>query len=126
MPQCSLAALDGVPDRAQQHIITEWLRQELHGTRLHGLNRHRHITVSRDEDDWHVNPFDSDALLEIETVKARKRNVQYQAARNKHAWADKEFLCRGECLGLPALRAYQQHRRVAHRDVIVNNEHYGC
>src|SRR5438552_18413488 len=85
MLQCSLAALDGVPDRAQQHIITEWLRQELNGTRLHGLNRHGHIAVACDEYDWHVNPFDSDALLQIETVKARKRNVQYEAARNKHA-----------------------------------------
>jgi hypothetical protein len=41
----------------------KWLRQELHGTRLHGLHRHRHITVSRDKDDRHIRPLDGDTLL---------------------------------------------------------------
>src|SRR5690242_14890585 len=108
MPQCSLAPLDGVPDRAQQHVITEWLRQEFDSSRLHGLHRHRHITITSDEYDWHVGPFDSDALLQLKTVKARERNVEHDAARNKRSWAGKEFLCRGECLRLPTLGANQQ------------------
>src|SRR6267378_3669470 len=104
MPQCSLAPLDGVPDRAQQHVIT----------------------VSRDEDDWHVGPFDCHPLLQLKTVKAWKRYVQYKAARNERSWAGKEFLCQSECLGLPALGADQQLQRFAHRDVIVNNKDDWC
>src|SRR5882672_9273574 len=92
MPKRSQAALNGVADRAQQHIITEWLRQELDSARLHSLHRHGHIAVACDEYNWHLNSFDSDALLQIEPVKARKRNVQYEAARSKLAWMGKEFL----------------------------------
>jgi hypothetical protein len=33
----SLAALDGVPDGAQQHLVAKWLGQELDNSRLHGL-----------------------------------------------------------------------------------------
>src|ERR1700732_1277591 len=126
MPQCSLAPLDGVPDRVQQHVVAEWLGQKFHSARLHGLYRHGHIAVACDEYDWHVNPFDSDALLQIETVKARKRNVQYEAARNEHAWVSKEFLCRGECLRLPTLGANQQLQRLTNGDVVINNEYDGC
>ncbi len=126
MPKRSQAALNGVADRAQQHIATEWLRQELDSARLHSLHRHGHIAVACDEYNWHLNSFDSDALLQIEPVKARKRNVQYEAARSKLAWMGKEFLCGGECLRLPTLGPNQQLQRFADRDVIVNNEHYGC
>src|SRR5215813_8317392 len=46
------AALERLPDSGQKRIITEWLCEELDCTRLHRLHRHRHITVSGDEDDW--------------------------------------------------------------------------
>src|ERR1700688_2509065 len=92
MINCSLAALDGVPDRVQQHVVAEWLRQELDSARLHGLHRHRHVTVTGDEDDRHVNPIDSNALLQIETIEVRKSNVKDQAARSQDSWARQEFL----------------------------------
>ena len=115
-----------LPDGAQQHVVAEWLRQELDRSRLHGLDRHRHVAVARDEDDRHVSPIDGDALLQVETVEARKRNVKHQAARNKGSWAGEEFLCGRECLRLPAFAADQQFQRFAHRDVVVNNEHDWC
>jgi hypothetical protein len=122
----SLAALYGVPDGAQQHLVAEWLGQELDRSRLHGLDRHRHVAVARDEDDGHVDPIGSDAFLQIETIEVRKRNVKYQAARGKESWAGEEFLCGGESLRLPACAADQQFQRFAHRDVVVNNEHDWC
>jgi hypothetical protein len=54
----------------KQHVIIEWLRQEFDSPRLHGLDRHGHVAVARDEDDRHVRPFDGDALLQIETIEA--------------------------------------------------------
>ena len=70
--KCGAAALDGVPDCAQQHVVAEWLRQELDRPRLHCPDRHRHVAVPGDEDDRHVDPIGSDALLQIETVEARE------------------------------------------------------
>src|SRR5260370_35003240 len=96
MPKRSQAALNGVADRAQQHIITEWLRQELDSARLHSLHRHGHIAVACDEYNWHLNSFASDALLQIKPVKARKRNDQYEAARSKLAWLGNTFRCEAE------------------------------
>jgi len=113
----------GMPNGLQKHIVVEWLGQELRSARLHGLHRHRHITVSRDKDDWHVVAIDGDALLQLAAVKGRKRNVEYEAARNKHSRASEKHLCRLECLGLPPLGADEQLERSAHRDVIVDNEH---
>src|SRR5712664_1262028 len=55
--KCGLAALDGVSDGTQQHVIAEWLRQELDSARLHGLDGHRYVTVTRNEDDRHVDPI---------------------------------------------------------------------
>ena len=124
--KCRVAALDGVPDGAQQHVVAEWLRQELDSSRLHRLDRHRHVAVTRDEDDGHVDPIDSDALLKIEAVEVRKINVKNQAARSKDWWAGEEFPCGRKCLRLPACGADQQFQRFAHRDVVINNEHDWC
>jgi hypothetical protein len=54
----------------------ERFRQELDGARLHGLDR-RHVAVTRDEDDRHVNPVDGNALLQFETIDVRKSHVKY-------------------------------------------------
>src|ERR1700737_3059459 len=126
MTKYGAAAFDGIVDCAQQRVPAEWLCQEIDSSRLHGLDRHRHVAVTRDEDDRHVNPIDSDALLQIETTEVWKSNVKYQAARSQDSWASEEFLCGRECLRLPACGADQQFQRFAHRDVVVNNEHDWC
>src|SRR5260370_36514793 len=64
--KCGLAALDGVSDCTQQHIVPEWLCQEFDSARLHSLNGHRYVTVTRNEDDRHVDPITRDAFLQIE------------------------------------------------------------
>src|SRR2546423_1572684 len=119
--KCGAASLNGMPDRPQQHLVVERLRQELGGPRLHSPHRHRDVAVARDKDDRHVSSV-GDELLQIETIKVRKRNVKYQAAWGKDSWTGEEFLCGGERLGLPAREADQQFQRFAYRNVIVNNE----
>jgi len=126
LPQRCIAALDRGADRAQQHLVSEWLRQELHRARLHGLNRHRHVAVTRDEDDWHVDPVDRHPLLQIETVEVRKIDVQYQAAWSDDSWTLQEFLRGRKGLWLPARTADQQFQRFTHRNVVVYDEYDGC
>src|SRR5258708_16166660 len=75
--QGSLAELDGFPDRAQQHLVTVWLGQKLHCSCLHCAHRRRHIAVARNKNDRHIYSISSDALLYVETIEARKCNVQY-------------------------------------------------
>src|SRR5260370_31451564 len=105
--QRSTTVLDAIPDRGQQDLIAEWLRQELVGSRLHRLHTHWHVAVCRDEDERHLRALRSDAPLQIQAVQVRKRHVQYQTTRPKGSWASEEFLGGRECLWLPARAADQ-------------------
>src|SRR5205807_1898196 len=49
----------------QQYVSAKWLRQELDSSGLHGLDGHRHVTITRDENDGHVRAIE-DALLQIQ------------------------------------------------------------
>ena len=100
-----VTARNGLTDGAQQHVVAEWLRQELDSSRLHSLDCHGHVTVTRDENDRHVNSIDGDALLQIETIEVRKTNVKYEAARSNDSWTGEEFLRGREGLRLPASAA---------------------
>ena len=64
--------------------------------------------------------------LQVKAIEARKRNVKYEAVRNKNSWMVEEFLRGRECLRLPAFTADQQFQRFAHGDVIVDNEDDWC
>src|SRR5229473_399083 len=99
---CRTAAVDGVPDGRQQYVVAKRLREEFGGPRLHCLNRHRHVAVTRDENDRHVSALNSDALLQIEAVEARHAHIEHQAARRNGPWTGEEFLRRREYLRLPA------------------------
>src|SRR5215468_7602433 len=99
--KCDAAALNGLTDGSQQHVIAEWLGQELHCPSLHRLHRGRHVAITCDEDDRHVCPID-EALLEIETIEVGKRHVQNQATRTVDARTFEELLRRPERLRLPA------------------------
>ena len=66
-----------------------------------------------------------DALLQVEAVEVRKRDIEHQAARSEDARAGEELLRGREGLRLPACASDQQLQRFAHRDVVVNDEHDG-
>ena len=118
-----LAALDGVSDGTQQCVIAKWLRQELDSASLHCLDGHWYVTVTRNEDDRHIDPIAGHAFLQIEPIETWKRNVKYEAARNKDSWAAEKLLCGCECVRLPALAENQQLQRLAYGDVVVNHEY---
>src|ERR1043165_366037 len=108
----------------EQDFVVEWLRQEFQSPSLHGSYRHRHITVTSDEDDWQVRPI-GDALLQFQTVEVGKCDVEYETAWSWHRAISHEFVCRGEGLCLPACGVDQQSQRFSHRGVIVHDEHNG-
>ena len=78
------------------------------------------------EDDRHVDPIAGHAFLQIETIETMKRNVKYEAARNKDPWATQKFLRGREYFRLPAFATNQQLQRLAYGDVVVNHEHDWC
>jgi hypothetical protein len=100
LPKDASAVLKGAANGAQEDLVTKWLRQEFDCSRLHSLDRHRNITSTCDENDRHVTPIDSHALLKIETIEVGKANVQYETTWNKNSRTGEELLCRGECPGL--------------------------
>src|SRR3954469_14392998 len=120
------APLDGMLDGAYKHVADQGLGQEFDCSRLHGLDRHRYIAVARDEDDGHVNPVQSDALLQFQTIKVGKSQVEYQATRGSDAGTVQKILRGCECLRLPACGVDQQFQRLAYRDVVVNDEYNWC
>src|SRR5262245_17311212 len=73
------AAVERLPDRADQHVLIDRFRQELDGAALHRLDDHRGITMSGDEDERHVVAIDGDELLQLETVEVGKIDVEDQA-----------------------------------------------
>src|SRR5262249_23318003 len=120
--ECAATAFEGTADRLQQHLIAEWLRQELNGSGLHRSNARSDVAVPADEDDWHIRPIDHDTFLKIQTADVREGDVEYHAARNQCSGTNKEFLRRREGLDLPTCRLNQQFQRLTHRNVVVDDE----
>lgn len=121
--QDSVTALDGAFDRAQQRCIVDGLGQELDRATLHGLHRGRHVTVAGDENDRQVEPLGADTLLQLEPVQVRQRHVQHQAAGSEMPGPVEEFLTRRKRLRLPTCAADQRFQRLAHGDVVVDDEY---
>jgi hypothetical protein len=73
---CLAAAIDRAPDRLQQHIVREWLGEELNGSGFHRTDSPRNVTVTRDEDDRNLAAISGHTFLKLETVEARQFDVQ--------------------------------------------------
>jgi hypothetical protein len=67
-------------------------------------------------------PLDRDALLQIETVESRKRDVQYEATWNGYGWTAEKILRGNEGFHIEALMAKQEFERFANRDVVIDDE----
>jgi hypothetical protein len=122
-PESGSASLDCVPDRTEYYFISEWLGQELDRSRLHGLNSHRDITETGDENDWHVDSIAGHTPLQVESIKVGQIDVKHQTTRSAHSRAREKLLCRRKHLRLPPRSLYQQLQRLAHRYVVVNYEY---
>src|SRR5215831_11565411 len=84
------------------------------------------IAVAGDEDDRHGCLFNGDALLQLETISIRQRDIENEAMRHGNARAREEVLSGREYLRPPALGMDQQLERFTHRNVVVNNEDNRC
>ena len=75
-------ALQGLLDGAQKIYLQHRLGKKIDGTRLHGANRHRNITMARDEDDRYCAPLNAKARLQLEAIDAApERGVIIDASR---------------------------------------------
>src|SRR5260370_34545256 len=63
----STIASEAQLDRVDQVLITEWLGQELNGTALHRLHRHRDVTVPRYEADRDLDVRSRGLAVKIKT-----------------------------------------------------------
>src|ERR1700739_2218166 len=63
----------------QQVLVAEWLGQELHSAGFHSLHGHGDIAVPSDENDRDLDACASQFMLKLQTVDARKPDVQNQA-----------------------------------------------
>src|SRR5262249_18796878 len=72
----SEAGIDGV----KQILITEWLCEELQGTALHRLHRHRHVGVRCDENDRHLPVCSGKLALKLKTTSPRHPHIEYEAS----------------------------------------------
>src|SRR5215813_4303461 len=114
MSESEAASIKGLPDGGQQYLVIERLGEEFDSAALHCLHRFWHIAITRDEDDRHVGPFDSNTFLQFETVETRKGNIKDEATRNDGTGAIQECLCGCESLRLPTFVLDQQFQRLAH------------
>src|SRR6266478_5992371 len=75
----STIASEAEVDRIDQVLITERLGQELNGTALHRLYRHRDVAVARYEDDRDLDIRRGELALKIQTAPPRQSDVQDEA-----------------------------------------------
>src|SRR5579862_948448 len=115
-------SLDCLVDRNQENVIRKWLRQELHCPSFHRFHRHRYITVSSDEDNRYVSAIVRDALLQLQAVEPRHRNVEHQTTWDSTARAGKKFGGGCERRRTPPFGLNQQFKRFAHGYVVVDDE----
>src|SRR6202011_5800495 len=62
-------------DCIEQVLVAKGLRQELDGTTLHRLHRHRDIAVTGDEDDRDLCVRPREFALKIETALSRQSHI---------------------------------------------------
>src|SRR6185295_15437278 len=83
-------------NRVEQLLSSKRLHQEFNSARLHGLNRHRDITVPGDEYDRKAYSRFRERALKIQTAHPGKSDVENQAAGAAGALAREKLLRRRE------------------------------
>src|SRR6478752_10114370 len=78
-------------DRIEQGLIVEGFGQELDRPRLHRLDCHRNVAVTRNEDDWNLHAGGDQLALNIDASRARKPYVEDEACRPVTPGIAKEF-----------------------------------
>jgi hypothetical protein len=118
-------AIQSLVNRIQQVLIQEGLSKEFHRAGLHGLHRHRNISVTSDEDDGNPDAGFSQLPLKIQTANLREFDVQDKTTWSVWTLTAQELLCCLEGLGLQALRLEQAFNGRTNQIVVINDEYRG-
>jgi hypothetical protein len=90
------AALQGLPDRSEEDVVVDRLRQEIDGPFLHGSDALRDVAVARQEERRQLDPARGQRVLERQAVETRHRNVQDDASFGRRIDARQELFGRSE------------------------------
>jgi hypothetical protein len=80
--------------------------------------------MSSDEDNVNFHPGITRALLQIKPTQSRQTHIKHQAAGQVRALAVQEFLSRGEEFDSQPNRPNEVLERLAHRCIIIDDEHH--
>src|SRR4030095_4685926 len=87
-------------------------------------NRRRHVAVTGDENDRQLRPA-GDALLQLQPVEIRQTHAEHEDAGCGLARVDEKLFGTGEDFRSPARLGNEPSQRLAHRDVVVDDEYRG-
>src|SRR5579883_3510324 len=77
--QYSRVSLDRSPYRVKQVLMRDRLRQEIDCAGLHCSNRHRHICMTADKDDWQRVVRLQEFVIKIQPALSWQPNIKNQA-----------------------------------------------
>src|SRR5579862_2279692 len=63
-------------DRIEEILMSEWLGKKLNGPGLHGLDRHRNVSVSREKNNGNTYSPSFQFVLKIQAADTRKSHIQ--------------------------------------------------
>src|SRR5262249_49742060 len=109
-------------NRIQQILIAKWLGQELNRSALHCLHGHRHVTVSRDENDREFDVRCCEVALVIQTAAHGQSYVQDQAGRAGRRLGLEKIRQRVHCPRLKTHATQEGLQRFADICVIIDDQ----
>src|SRR5215472_11284711 len=120
-------AVAGEPrrDGVEHVLITKGLRQEIDGTRLHGLDRHRNVAMPGHEYDRDLTIGPGKLGLKFQTAHAGQAHIQDDTGLDLRGFSLQERGRRVEELRLKTDRSEQCPERFPHRWIVVDHQHQG-
>src|SRR5258707_11335577 len=118
-------AIQSLLDCVQQVLVVERLGQKLHGTRFHGLHRHRNVSVTGNKNNWDLDARVGQLTLKVQTIDAGKVYIQNQATWPLRSPVAQEFFRRPKGFGPQARRLQQSLDGGTHGGIVINDEYRG-
>ena|SRR6266851_851439 len=117
--------IDRQLDCLQQVLVADGFGQELHGTGLHGSNRHRDIGVTADEDDRQMNICFDQIFVKIQSASSGQPDIENKASRRVWAGVSQEFLHGAEQFDAQAYRSEEALERRADLLIVIDDDDDG-
>src|ERR1700722_18817554 len=120
----STIAVDRIPDRVQQVLLTKRLAEELYGSSLHRLDCHGDVAVASDENDGQMNIGLFELALQVEAASSGDSHIEHDASRHIRQRGTYEILRRRECPYAKAFRTNQAAEPFADARVVIDDIHH--